>query len=89
MDETSISVRLTPRAAADRIEVLGDGSLAVRVTAPAVDGRANEALRRTVAKKLGVAPSRVTLVRGQRSRDKVLRIEGLDADAVRRALGEG
>ncbi len=81
-----IRVRLTPRASSGQIELLADGSLRVRVTAPAVDGRANEALRRCVAKALGIAPSRVTLVRGVRAREKTLRIEGLDADGVRRRL---
>jgi uncharacterized protein (TIGR00251 family) len=87
--ETLISVRLTPRAGADRVTLLGDGSLAVRVTAPPADGRANEALCRAVAKALGLARSRVTLVRGHRSRDKILRVEGMDEGAIRRALADG
>jgi uncharacterized protein YggU (UPF0235/DUF167 family) len=86
--ETLISARLTPRAAANRLTVLADGSLAVRVTAPPADGRANEALCRTVAGALGLARSRVTLVRGHRSRNKLLRIEGMDEGAIRRALAK-
>jgi uncharacterized protein len=58
----------------------------VRVTAPPVDGRANEALRRLIARRAGVAPSRVTLVRGEKSRDKTLSIEGVDAATVRERL---
>lgn len=81
-----IGVRLTPRASSGGVELLADGSLRVRVTAPAVDGRANDALRRAVAKALHIAPSRVTLVRGVRSRDKTLRIEGVDAAAIRLRL---
>ena len=82
-------MRLTPRASATNVALRGDGSLAVRVTAPPLEDRANEALVRAVAKALGVAPSRVALVRGQRSRDKTLRIEGLSAGDVRRILGGG
>jgi len=81
-----IRVRLTPRAARDQIAPGdGDGYL-VRVTAPPVDGRANEALRRLVARRAGVAPSRVTLVRGAKSREKVLEIDGLDDATLRERL---
>jgi uncharacterized protein YggU (UPF0235/DUF167 family) len=60
----------------------------VRVTAPPVDGRANAALCAFVARRAGVAPSRVRVVRGATSRDKVLRVEGLRNDALRAALLE-
>lgn len=86
-EETLINVRLTPRAGATSVALRDDGGLAVRVTAPPLEDRANEALVRAVAKALGVAPSRVALVRGRRSRDKTLRVEGLGADDVRRILG--
>jgi uncharacterized protein len=59
----------------------------IRVTAPPVDGRANEALCRLVAKKAGVAPSRVSVIRGHTARDKLVRVEGVEAPALRAALG--
>jgi uncharacterized protein len=59
----------------------------IRVTAPPVDGKANEALCRLVARKVGVAPSRVTLVRGHTARDKTLDVDGVDITALRAALG--
>jgi uncharacterized protein len=59
----------------------------IRVTAPPVDGKANDALCRFLARAAGVAPSRVRVVRGHASRDKVVRVEGVDdADALRAAL---
>jgi uncharacterized protein YggU (UPF0235/DUF167 family) len=58
----------------------------VRVTAPPVDGRANDALRRLIARRAGVAPSCVTLVRGEKSRDKTLSVEGVDAATLRERL---
>jgi uncharacterized protein YggU (UPF0235/DUF167 family) len=58
----------------------------VRVTAPPVDGRANDALRRLIARRAGVAPSRVTLVRGEKSREKTLSVEGVDAATLRERL---
>jgi uncharacterized protein (TIGR00251 family) len=70
-----LRVRLQPRAHRDEIVGERDGVLVVRVTAPPVGGKANEALCRLVAKHVGVAPSRVTVVRGHRARDKVLRID--------------
>ena len=59
----------------------------IRVTAPPVDGKANDALCRLVAKAAGVAPSRVTILRGHTARDKVLKVEGVEEPALRAALG--
>lgn len=84
-----LRVRLTPRAGREQVTLQDDGSLAVRVTAPPVDGRANAALECAVASALHVAPSRVSLVRGARGRDKTLRVDGLDDAAVRRLLAVG
>ena len=61
--------------------------MVIRVTAPPVDGKANDALCRLVAKKAGVAPSRVSMIRGHTARDKVLRVEGVEPPALRAALG--
>ena len=84
---TELRVRLQPRAR--RNEVVGEreGAVLIRVTAPPVDGKANEALCRLIAKKAGVAPSRVTVVRGHAGRDKTLDVEGVDIGALRAALG--
>ena len=57
------------------------------MTAPPVDGRANDALCRLIAKAAGVAPSRVRVIKGHTARDKVVEIEGVDADELRAALG--
>jgi uncharacterized protein len=56
-----------------------DGVLAVRVTAPPVDGKANQALRELLAAELGVAKGRVEVVRGQRGRRKLVRVSGADS----------
>jgi uncharacterized protein (TIGR00251 family) len=64
-----------------------EGKLVVRVAAPPVDGRANDALCKLLAKRAGVPRGQVAIVRGARSRDKLVRIEGLTLDALRRALG--
>lgn len=94
MPETArISVRLSPRASRDEIADFapaadGQGQvLRVRVTAPPVDGRANTALTRLLAKRLGVARGDVTVVVGQNSRQKVVAVEGLSLAEVRARLG--
>jgi uncharacterized protein (TIGR00251 family) len=74
----TIAVRVQASARENAILGIRDGVLAVRVTAPAIEGRANESLRRLIAKRLGVPKSSVTILRGDRSRNKVVEIAGLD-----------
>jgi uncharacterized protein (TIGR00251 family) len=83
---TDLHVRLQPRAR--REEVVGEraGAVVIRVTAPPVDGKANAALCAFVARAAGVPRSRVRVVRGHGSRDKVVRVDGVDEMALRRAL---
>jgi uncharacterized protein len=65
-----------------------EGVLQARVSAPPVDGKANRALCRLIAKRVGVAPSRVSVIRGQRAREKLVRVEGVDeATLVSRLCG--
>jgi uncharacterized protein (TIGR00251 family) len=82
-----LRVRVQPRAR--RTELAGEraGAVLVRVTAPPVDGKANAALCALLADRAGVAPSRVSVVRGAAGRDKVVRVEGCDLPALRAALG--
>ena len=82
-----IAVRAHPGASRERAQWDGD-VLHVWVTARAVEGQANAALVRAVARALGVRASAVTLVFGERGRDKVLDVEGCPAGVCARA-GEG
>ncbi len=77
-DRTRLSVRLTPRASREGIEGVRDGVLQVRVSAPPVDGAANEALLRLLAKRLGMPRSALTIVLGDTARTKVVEVDGLD-----------
>ena len=71
---TEFSVRVTPKAA--RNAVIQDGeTLRVTVTTVPEDGKATAAVIKLLAKSLGVAKSRLTLVRGATSRDKVFRLD--------------
>ena len=81
-----IDVRVIPRARRDEVGGERGGRLVVRLTAPPVDGAANAALCRFVARCAGVPARRVSIVRGQTSRDKVVRVEGLTAAELRASM---
>lgn len=79
-------VRVVPRASRNEVAGSRDGALLVRVTAPPVEGAANDALVALLARAIGIAPSDVGIERGGRARRKVVSVP---ADTVRRveALG--
>lgn len=79
-----LRLRVTPRAATSAI--VGwreDGALGVRVTAPPVEGAANRAVEALLAEALGLPRSAVSVARGARSRDKLVRIAGMTLEEVR------
>jgi uncharacterized protein (TIGR00251 family) len=82
----SIGVYVQPRASKSELAGLHDGLLRVRLAAPPVDGAANAALAVFIADKLGIAKSRVQIVSGLTGRRKVVRIDGVTAEAVAAAL---
>jgi uncharacterized protein (TIGR00251 family) len=75
-----IPVRLTPRGNRDAIECWRDGVLHVRVAAPPVDGRANDALLRLLAAALRTSRNRLRIVQGDRSRRKLIEVAGMTKD---------
>jgi uncharacterized protein len=80
------SVKVQPRAKQNAITgELGD-ALKVSLTAPPVDGRANQACIEFFANLLNVSRSSVTIASGETSRNKVIRVAGLSADEVRKGL---
>lgn len=81
-----IDVRVQPRSSRNRLTY--DGALKAWVTAAPTDGQANAAVTELVAKALGIAKTRVTIIRGETSRTKRLHIEGLEHDAIREKLGQ-
>jgi uncharacterized protein (TIGR00251 family) len=87
MPEARLDVRLRPRGHRDELIGMQGGVLHARVAAPPLDGRANRALCRLIAKRVGVAPSKVRVLHGKKSRDKVVEVEGIDAAGLERALG--
>ncbi len=82
-------IRVQPKSSRDQVVGYRDGVLQLRVTAPPDKGRANAAVVALLADALGVAKSRVRIVRGQSSRDKVLTVESLTPEDVRGILETG
>lgn len=84
----TIAVKAIPNA--PRSEVVGwlGDALKVKVHAPPVEGRANEALCEFLADVLGLQRRAVTVMRGDTSRQKIIRIAGLTRDALKARLGK-
>jgi uncharacterized protein (TIGR00251 family) len=80
-----ISVRVIPRSSKNEITWEGD-ALKVRLTAPPVDGAANEALLKLLAERLNLPKSALHIVHGATGRQKVLQIEGLTAEELAQKL---
>jgi uncharacterized protein len=88
-----LAVRLTPRGGRDAIEgfiedATGRPVLKARVAAPPVEGEANAALVRVIAKALALPRSAVRIASGETARLKVLEIDGLDEAEVRRRIAQ-
>ena len=89
MTPLRLTLRVRPGAGRTTVGGAHDGALVVRVTAPAVDGRATEAALRAVAGAFGVRRSAVTLVTGATARTKVVDVNGGDPAVLRRLLAGG
>ena len=77
VESITLSIRIQPRASNNEITRMENGGLKIRLTAPPVDGAANEALIRLLAGRLSVTKSHVEIVSGHTSRDKIVRISGV------------
>jgi uncharacterized protein (TIGR00251 family) len=81
-ESVSFRVKVAPRASRSAIQGLHAGALKVSLTAPPVEGAANQALCELLAKQLGVAKRAVEIVQGQSARLKTVRVTGVSAEAV-------
>jgi len=77
-------VHVQPGARRSGVAGLHGDRLKIRIAAPALDGRANDALVAFIAEQLGIPRARVAVVRGERSRDKLVAVSG-DCDPSRLA----
>jgi len=85
-DGVTLTLFIKPRASRNKIGEVKEDALVVSVAAPPVDGEANAELVRFVAKALGVPRSRVTLVAGEASRHKRVKVSGLSIAEVTAAF---
>lgn len=81
-----ISVRVQPRASRNQIVQMEGGKLKVRLTAPPVEGAANEALIKFLSNTLGIPKSQVQIASGLTGREKRIKIDGLSIADVQRLL---
>lgn len=82
-----IRVRAQPRASRTELAGLHGDALKIRVAAPPVDGAANEAIVRLLARSLGVPPGAVRIARGGSGRTKLIEVRGVDATTAAARLG--
>ncbi len=78
----TFAVRVLPRAQKNAFQGVREGALVVRLAAPPVEGRANAALQAFLAEALGVRRSQVSIRTGEKSRNKVVRVDGIQASQV-------
>lgn len=79
-DGLYLSVKVTPGASREVIGPAADGVLNVKLTARPVDGKANQALIKAIAKHLKVRKSAIEIIRGEKSRIKTVRISDLNVE---------
>lgn len=82
----TLKLRIVPNAKRDEVAGEYGDSVKVKVVAPAVEGKANEALLEFIAEKLRVHRRDLALVAGEKSRDKIVAIEGIEPGEARRRL---
>jgi len=76
MEETIVKIYLQPKASKNEIVGPYRDGIKVKVTAPPIEGKANETLIRFLAKELRISPSSIEIIKGQHSREKTVRISG-------------
>ena len=77
---------VVPNAKVDSVVSEYGAAIKIKLRAPAVDGKANTALRSFLSKELEIAERQIVLERGHKSRDKIIRIDGLSEQEVRSRL---
>lgn len=86
MSRCTLELKVLPNAPRNEIAGWLGNTLKVKVHALALEGRANDELLEFLAGKLGIHHRSVTLLRGEKSRQKVVQIDGIDADMVKNRL---
>lgn len=77
---------IQPRGSRNQILGIHNHSLKIKLTSPPVDGAANQACIKFLAKAFGISPSRISIVKGETSRNKTIQLEGIDPKAFMNTL---
>jgi uncharacterized protein (TIGR00251 family) len=80
------SAAIQPRASRNQILGIHNQCLKIKLTSPPVDGAANQACIKFLAKAFGISPSRIAIVRGETSRNKIIQFEGMDLETFMKTL---
>ena len=86
-DGVVLSVRVVPRASKNEVSGEMAGALKIRLQAPPVEGKANEALVDFLSDALGVSRTAIAIVSGRTGRNKRVAVSGVTEETVRRAMG--
>jgi len=81
-----IRVYIIPNAKIDKVVGERGDAIKIKLRAPALEGKGNAALRSFLAEELNISQRAIVLEQSQRSRDKVVRIDGLSEEAIHRSL---
>ena len=82
-NDVVLSIRVIPRARKNEVsDLLDDGRIKIRLSAPPVEGKANNALIKYLASIMGVPEDQIRIIKGNNSRDKLVSIQNVDADYV-------
>ncbi len=83
----ALTIRVIPRASRTEIaNIMEDGTVRIRVTAPPVEGKANQAVIDFLAKVLDIAPSQIEIVAGKQRRDKIVAITDMSPQEVEQRI---
>jgi uncharacterized protein (TIGR00251 family) len=89
MKETLIKVYLQPKSSKNEMAGPYRDGIKVKVTAPPIEGKANEFLIRFLAKEFGISPSSIEMIKGQHAREKILKMSGdVDQELLKKILGK-
>ena len=81
-----ISCRVQPNSAREGIGEIKNDAVAIRLNAPAVEGKANDALIKFLSKRLGISRSRISIIKGGKNRNKLVAITGLSIEEIEHSL---
>ncbi len=82
----TLRFHIVPNAKQNKVMGEHGSAIKIKLRAPALEGKANTALRTFLAEELNISEGRITLKRGQKSREKIIRIDGLSEEEVRGLL---